>query len=891
MQKQISVDIYRELTHLLKQGQVITNPVEMLTYEVDAALDRGHPDAVAFPGSHDDVKRILQWAEEQRIPIVARGSGTGLSGGAVASRGGLVLEFSRMNQILEVDQEGRSVVVEPGVINQALDEYVKKFGLYYPPDPASGRACTLGGNIAENAGGPHCFKYGVTTNYLTGLEVVLAGGRVVQLGGRAIDYPEYDFIGLVAGSEGTLAAITRAYIRLLRNPPAIKTMMAAFNSVEDAGKAVSALISRGLVPTTMEMMDQKVMQIVENFAHAGLPIQASAALIIEVDGYPESLNAQMDEVIRTLQEYKGFDLRVAQSAAERDTIWYGRKSAIGAMARLAPSYLLQDGTVPRSRLAETLSAINQACEKYGLGVGYVFHAGDGNLHPLILIDAPDDPQFMERVHRAGDEIMDICVGQGGSITGEHGIGIGKRKYLGLMFNDAEIRALKEIKQVFDPQGIMNPGKIFGEDQEADQSVEDRDKSPDGKFQAAGSSIDVPFFKEKTSENLIATPSTIEEAIQAIQDWTTEGRSIRVRGGGTKSGLLHPASRLLSTKKLCGICAYALDDLYVTVRAGTPLSDLLSELKRDNMWVPLLSPWSASTVGGIVATNFNAPLRMRYGGIRDLVLALTAILPDGRVVRAGRPVVKNVAGYDIAKLFIGSYGTLGLVTEITLKLAPLPRKRLSLVVPVDDIKTGLEWGKRILKTCLVASALLLVKQPGKSSQSPYQLIYSAEGLPEDVDTELSQVKMMLQAGGAREISQVDEPTGSETWADWIHTMMENPDRYKPSGFIARMGLPPKLLSSMLLKNDNQLEGFIADMSSGLVYIQNMKSFQYFKEEALLYGGYLLTLSGSGIDETGADQIISGAGQWSYSPPAMDLMINLKRKWDKEGLFNPGAFVIE
>ncbi|MGE5224253.1 MAG: FAD-binding oxidoreductase, partial [Omnitrophica WOR_2 bacterium] len=730
MQKEISIDVFRELTHLLKPGQVIYNPVEMLTYEIDAALDRGHPDAVAFPGSLDDIKRILKWAAERSIPIVARGSGTGLSGGAVASQGGLVLEFSRMNHIVELDQEGRSVVVEPGVVNQTLDEYVKKFGLYYPPDPASGRACTLGGNIAENAGGPHCFKYGVTTNYLTGLEVVLAGGRVIQLGGRAIDYPEYDFTGLVAGSEGTLGAVTRAYIRLLRNPPAIKTMMAAFNSVEDAGQAVSGVIARGLVPTTMEMMDQKVMQIVENFAHAGLPVQASAALIIEVDGYPESLNPQMDEVARILQEFKGFDLRVAQSAAERDTIWYGRKSAIGAMARLAPSYLLQDGTVPRSRLAETLSAINRTCEKFGLGVGYVFHAGDGNLHPLILIEAPDDPTFMERVHLAGDEIMDICVNQGGSITGEHGIGIGKRKYLGMMFNDSEVQALKEIKKVFDPQGIMNPGKIF----EDETAVSSPLREVTGQLPSKDlPSMDREVSAREESQGFTEAPSSTEEAARLIRDGISRGAGIRIRGGGTKSSLLPTAERTLLTKRLCGISAFAIDDLYVTVRAGTSLSELQDELGRKQMWVPLYSPWNESTIGGVVATNYNAPLRMRYGGIRDLVLSLTAVLPDGRILRLGRPVVKNVAGYDLAKLFIGSYGTLGLLTEITFKLAPLPRKRLSLVVPVDELKTGLEWGKHLLKTCLVASALILVGQPGISGKSPYQLIYTAEGTAEDVDT--------------------------------------------------------------------------------------------------------------------------------------------------------------
>ena len=421
----------KTLAQLFPKHQLTLNPVEMLTYEVDAGFDRGRPDGVFFPESAHDVSKLMQWATSTNTPLVARGAGTGLSGGAVPEQGGIVISFARMNNVLDLDKRGRSAAVEVGVVNLAFDGLVKQSGLYYPPDPSSGRSSVIGGNLGENAGGPHCFKYGVTTNYITGLEVVLANGRMVRLGGRALDYPEYDLTGLIVGSEGTLAIATRAYIRLIRNPTGVKTMMVAFNSEEDAGKAVSAVIAAGLVPATLEMMDQRIMQIIESFAPVGLPIHAKAALIVEVDGYPESLDTQMEEISDILEGNGGFDLRIAQSEAERAQIWYGRKSAAGSLARLAPSFYLVDVTVPRSRLSETLTDINQICDHYGLVLGHVFHAGDGNLHPCISFD-PRNLEIKAKVFEACEAIVKLCISRDGSITGDQGVGIEKRIYMPMM---------------------------------------------------------------------------------------------------------------------------------------------------------------------------------------------------------------------------------------------------------------------------------------------------------------------------------------------------------------------------------------------------------------------------------------------------------------------------
>jgi D-lactate dehydrogenase (cytochrome) len=638
----------------------------------------------------------------------------------------------------------------------------------------------------------------------------------------------------------------------------LKTMMAAFDSVEDAGEAVSAVIAHGLVPATLEMMDQKMMRIIEDFAHAGLPVHAGAALIIEVDGYSESLNGQMDEVIVLLKEHKGYDLRVAQSTEERDKIWYGRKSAAGAMARMSPSYYLLDGTVPRSRLARTLAAINHVCENLELRVSYVFHAGDGNLHPFVLIEDLNNQEVMQRVYEAGERIMKICVGEGGSITGEHGVGTEKRRFMPLMYNAHELGAMHDLKCIFDPQGIFNPGKVFPDH----MTVEEQ-----------------PALKP-LSLNLAQPlePRSAEEASDMIRSLVADGKALRLRGGGTKSSLLSTQPATLSTRQLSGIREFALDDLYVVVGAGTPISELQAELARSKMTVPLLSPWPDATIGGLIATNFNAPLRMRYGNVKDQVMAATVVLPDGRLVRLGRPVVKNVAGYDLPKLFVGSYGTLGLITELALKLAPLPRARLSLVVPVNDPKQGLEWSKQLLQVCLVASALMLCRCDEKFSTAPYTLLYTAEGLPEDVYAELAQARTVLQNAGASGLAQLDQPDGSQAWGDWMRQAEKNTP-------VVRLGVAPKDLPGLLLELKTLLDDttYFADLASGQLYVQGIKDLAALRQAALSRGGYAVLFS--------ASPGFAGIGDpWGYAPESLELMRRIKAGWDPAGLFNPGAFLV-
>jgi len=847
-------DKLKSLVRVIDKRQVITDPAEMLVYEMDAAFERGKPDAVVFPKSAEEISRLVKWAGEHHVPIIARGAGTGLSGGAVAEHGGIIVEFSNFNRVLEFDTLGRSVVCQVGVVNQSLDTLVKTKGLYYPPDPASGRSATIGGNIAENAGGPHCFKYGVTSNYVTGLQVVLADGRIVQLGGRAVDYPEYDLTGLMTGSEGTLGLITKMYARLIRNPLGVKTMMAAFDSVESAGRAVSAVIAAGLVPATMEMLDQNIMRIVEDFTHIGLPVRAGAMLIIEVDGYVGGLDAQINEVIEVLKQHGAFDLRVAQTAEERDQIWYGRKSAAGAFARIAPEKLTVDCTVPRSQIADTLRAINEICTRLDLRVGYIMHAGDGNLHPNI----PYSPQNRDEVTRgwqACEEIMRAAVVRDGSITGEHGVGIEKREWMAFMCDGAELATMWDVKQVFDPQGILNPGKIFPS------------AMPEVIRVAPSANVPSDIFVPTTAHEAAAGLAALSLAHKKV--------SINIERNGAV---------MLSTHALNGIFKYAPEDLYITVGAGMTLEEIQTFLSKGAYHVPLASPWREMTIGGIIATNLNSPQRMRYGAVRDVMLCANVALTDGRLMRAGRPVVKNVAGYDLPKVFVGSYGTLGLLTDVTLKIVPMPRAKRTLLVPIDNLKDALTLGGRLLQVALVASARVLVKGVAVDGVStPYVLAYTAEGYPQDVEAELNDARQVLMD---TKVIEVASPSGTDLWLELLRNA-------SPESMVVRVGVAPKYVMSFVSTQSSVLDRgtYLIDFASGLTYaVASMKNandaktwLDSLRQPALALGGYAVVMQMP-------DEWRGVIDPWGYRPDAIDVMQKLKAKWDAARILGVREFLV-
>ena len=448
------------LRALLGDDGVLASEAARFTYEADAlVLERHMPDVIVLPRSTDEVAAILRWARVRNLPVTPRGAGTGLAGGATPEHGGIVLSVNRMDRVLSVDAERMLAWVQPGLVNLWLSNQLAPLGLYYAPDPASQQVSTIGGNVATNAGGPHCLKYGVTLNHVLGIVAVLPDGAVVTLGGEAPDTPGFDLASLVTGSEGTLAVVTEICVRLLPRPEDVKTLLFDFARVEDACRAVSAVIARGIVPAAMEIMDQHTTALVEDWLHLGLPTDAGGVLLIEVDGPAVSLPAQAEAIMELARAHGARSTRVAKDAAERLALWKGRKSAFGAYGRTASGFYIMDGVVPRTRLAEALATIYRMCEERGLEAGNVFHAGDGNLHPHVLFDA-GDAAAQQAALEVSHEILRMCIRMGGTISGEHGVGIEKRPMMAELYAPEDLAAMERVRTAFNPDGRLNPSKIL-----------------------------------------------------------------------------------------------------------------------------------------------------------------------------------------------------------------------------------------------------------------------------------------------------------------------------------------------------------------------------------------------------------------------------------------------
>ena len=432
---------------------------DLALYEYDGGIDKHPPDLVAFPRTTEEVVRIVRIAREFQVPIVGRGAGTGLSGGAIARCGGIMIAFARMNRILEIDLENERAVVQPGVVNLDVTLAVEGSGYFFAPDPSSQRACTIGGNVAENSGGPHTLAYGVTTNHVMGLELVLPDGSIVETGGKEPDLPGYDLTGLLTGSEGTMALVTKVIVRLMRKPEMVKTLLAIYDSNEDAGRTVAQITSRAITPVAVEMLDGVMLRMVEEATHAGYPMDASAVLLIELEGLEETVEAQVEQIREACLASGAREFRVARTAEERDLLWKGRKNAFGAVGRVSPTYYVQDGVVPRTKIAPTLHFIGEVGRRHDLTISNIFHAGDGNLHPIILFN-PRKPGDLEKARAAGEEILAWCIDCGGSITGEHGVGMEKTSLMPRLFNEQTLGMMRDLKLLFDPEGRLNPGKVL-----------------------------------------------------------------------------------------------------------------------------------------------------------------------------------------------------------------------------------------------------------------------------------------------------------------------------------------------------------------------------------------------------------------------------------------------
>jgi glycolate oxidase subunit GlcD len=730
--------LIKNLSAIVGADNVLSKADELLVYECDGLPHHKHrPRAVVFPASTEQTSAVMKELARAHVPFTPRGAGTGLSGGALALNQGVVVELARMRQILKIDPVNQLAVVQPGVVNLQVSRAVAHYGLYYVPDPSSQPTCTIGGNIAEGAGGIHCLKYGTTTDHVLGCVVVLAGGEIVQLGGAGIESHGYDLLGAFIGSEGTFGIATEATLRLVQTPPSVRTLLAEFGEVNDASHAVSAIIAAGVMPAALEMMDHEIIRAVEaSVFAAGLPPDAGAALLIELDGIEAGLDDEAARVTDICMEYGARTCRAARDEAERKKLWAARKGAFGAIGRISPDSMIQDAVVPRSRLPEVLSAAYDIAHKYDLRLANVFHAGDGNLHPLICFDSRSADQ-VRRVKEAGRELMEVCVLAGGTITGEHGVGLDKRELLPLVFSEADMNAMLQVRTAFDPIRLCNPGKIVpmlrgcGEGRaiaiETEPEVETQSvtsytirtiRKPQNTRTPFGADARANYIAELVGDNnvhfydqcLVVCPGSVEEIQELTALAMCEGWTITPAGNRTWLSNSTEAKLIVSTSRLDRIKEHEPADLIAIAEAGVTLKSFNEQLSKNGQWLPLDPPDNGrATLGGVVATGLGGAQQFAYGRPRGSVIGMKVALGAGDLIKAGGRVVKNVAGYDLCKLFTGSYGTLGIITEITFKLRPKPSVEHT-ILATGDITELIECAREVLEARLFPVGLELISSP-------------------------------------------------------------------------------------------------------------------------------------------------------------------------------------
>lgn len=855
-------------TELLMRLKQIVGPQCVLSgrnveevYSYDASLARGRPDAAVLPGSANEVADVVKALSEAAVPYTPRGYGTNLSGGSIAAQGGLIICLSRMNRILDIQPERRCAVVEPGVTNLELQEALAQYGFFYAPDPASQKVATLGGNVAENSGGPHCVKYGVTTNHILGIEVVLPGGEMVSIGGPALDPPGFDLRGVLVGSEGTLAIVTRITVRILPLPETAATLLVIYDDAADAARSVSDIVAARITPATLEMMDAPVMRAVEESFPCGYPHDAAAVLIAEVDGPAAGLKEQVDRIKEICTRNGSRSVREAKDGIERNLLWAGRRGAFGAVSRVAPSYLVADCTVPRSKLPQALAEVARIAGSYGIGHGNVFHAGDGNLHPLLFFDSRDQDQ-VDRVHKAGWEIMQTCVNLGGTITGEHGVGTEKAKAMRMIFSDHDLEIQNSVRKAFNPEGLLNPGKIFPEFTQTDA-----DASP-------------PRIRVSLKGEHF--PADENEAAEIVRQAYFDSAPLLPIGGGRWRDFGNVSKGSVSfirSSRFADIVDYDPANQVVTVGAGMRLGELQKLLAPNGQWLPVRPPLgSDSTAGGIVALGACGPERLRYGAPRDLLLGLRFVSGKGRVIKAGGKVIKNVAGYDLTRLLTGSAGTLGFLIELTFRLAPLP-EFCNAVSAKGSLAQCARAASRLLQSKL--EPVIIVAVPEKAnggSGSTWMLATGFEGFWATV---------RRQSEGGLELLEKSE-LSHVTSVEYHH--YENPflSRYASlvdSAFLLRADVPLDKAEPLISGTESVLDGaeVLLDLGCGRM----VAGFARLSERT--WAGLCSAageLGGHAILEKAPREFKTGRDVFGPARPEWKILHRVKDALDPHNIFAPG-----
>jgi glycolate oxidase len=718
--------------------RVLVEPSRLAPYESDALTAfRARPEAVVLADSREEVIELVSLCHREGVPFVARGSGTSLSGGSLPVEGGIVIGLNRLNRVLRVEPADRIAVVEPGVINADVSAAAAPHGLFYAPDPSSQSVCTIGGNIAFNSGGAHCLKHGMTSNHVLAIEAVLPDGEVVRLGTGSAEPAGPDWLGGFVGSEGLFGIALEVTLRLLPLPEDTRTVLAAYPNLEAAGDAVAATIAAGILPVAMEIMDSLAIQAAESSVKPGYP-DVPALLIVELDGERDLVEADFERLSAVIHDSGPTEVRSTADPDERAMIWKGRKSAFSAVGWLSPDYIVQDGCVPRTRLGEALATIERLSGEHGLRVANVFHAGDGNLHPLILFDGRE-PGAVDRAHALAGEILDLCVQLGGSITGEHGIGMEKRAFLEHMFGPADLELMRRLRAAIDPAALANRGKML--------PAANGDRSPSAAGAGQSPVLAAPAVGDgdgdRAATGLAGDPrvAALRDALDAAR---SEGARVLPRGGGTKPALSTPAEGVSSLELggLRGILRYDPEELTLTALAGTPIGELAEALARNGQHLPFDPPLAAAgaTLGGVVASGTSGPGRHRHGGVRDFIVGAHFLDGTGELIMGGGQVVKNAAGFDLPKLLVGSLGRLGVIVELSLKVLPAPPAWGTVRADAGELEAALEATARLGAAGLDVEALDL--------EPPGRLWVRLGGPPEALERRLARVEDSLGLAAER-----------------------------------------------------------------------------------------------------------------------------------------------
>jgi glycolate oxidase subunit GlcD len=728
----ITKQLIDDLKRIVGDDQVLASRADAELYSYDASLAKGQPGIVVFPADAAEISRVVNAARGAGVAFVPRGFGTNLSGGTVLVSGGVVICLSRLNRIVDISPKRRCAVVQPGVTNLELQNALAPLGFFYAPDPASQKVATLGGNVGENSGGPRCLKYGVTTNHILGMEVVLSTGEIVRLGSYAYDPPGYDLRGALVGSEGTMGIVTEVIARILPLPEAVVTLLVIYDDIAAAARSVSDIISAGIVPATLEMMDAPIINAVEDSYACGYPRDAAAVLIIEAEGFPADLKDQVVQISALCRKNNCRDIHEARDDTERNRLWEGRRGAFGAVARLAPNYLVNDCTVPRTKLPEALARVARIAKKYQFEHGNVFHAGDGNLHPLMLFDSRNADQ-LKRVKKAGWEIMEACVELGGTISGEHGVGLEKIEAMRMLFSEPDFAAQRGLQRAFDPEKLLNPNKVIPvSDQKKDGAVARSERKMVGARTANAAEAEI---------------------IAKIKRAASNGKGLLTTGFGTfgdYGNLCNRDCEPLSSLALNDIIEFDPHNQFIIAEAGVSFDTLQQRLFEKNQWLPIRPPFSirGHSVGGVMALGSCGPERMHYGAPRDFVLGLQFISGSGQKISTGGRVVKNVAGYDLTRTMIGSAGTLGLITEVTCRIATIPQ-RCTAVCAAGSLAACTALASAVIISRLAPVFVVLRPQKGGTAEFEslsWDLVIGYEGLDKTVEEQLKRTQMLLEKQG-------------------------------------------------------------------------------------------------------------------------------------------------